>query len=176
MYLKKGRIRALSTIACLKVRGLSKDYRASSGAGYRYGIVFPLPGKAGVVSGGCSHVFIAIVQVRRWLPITKIWKMVWPQPRNSPKMTPIVGPPTAPPTTWPTPPKESISGYCMQNSPKIRPEYPERIAMTTIRAIPGPIPTLAMTEGSERIPRDTVSAKRIVPAFLFEPVRAPFVL
>lgn len=109
------------------------------------------------------RVFMQMVQVNKWLPMTKTWKMTCAQPKTSWNTRPI---PIDLPITSTASPKFCTKGYSLRNSAKTRPEYVERKLITRMRMIPGTRPTVARTEGSDRIPRETVSAIRTMPPCL----------
>lgn len=65
------------------------------------------------------RLFKQMVHVWMWLPMTKIWKMTWPQPNTSWNRGPM---PTDSPMIWTASPKLRTKGYFFRNSPRTRPE------------------------------------------------------
>lgn len=109
------------------------------------------------------RVFMQIVHIRMCPPRRKICRTVWAQPNTSLKMPPmpidLPRSPTASPKFW-------TKGYCLRNSASRRPEYVASALTTHSRIIPGTRPTVARTEGRDRMPRETVSATSRMPPWL----------
>jgi hypothetical protein len=126
-------------------------------------INIPIAAHATVQTVLFVRVLMQMVHIRMWPPRRKICRTVWAQPNTSLKTPPI---PIDLPTSPTASPKFWTNGYCFRNSASRRPEYVARALTAHRRMIPGTRPTVARTEGSDRIPRETVSATKRMPPWL----------
>lgn len=109
-------------------------------------------------------VFIIILNVSTWLPITKIRNSICAAPNTSfptraqTRLLCALMPPRGARSSSPASAMLCTKGYLSLKEPRTEPVYVARIPKPRIMITPGIRPVTASTEGRERIPREMVSA------------------